>query len=104
MRGAEDEKGTAVALAAFGLRVETGERRNRCEVWPENWATVKAFLALETQWRVVAGRAIGLDYAAIPATLGLLDIKKRDRKSVFNGLRIMERSVLDTWYPRETTI
>jgi len=76
------------------------------EVWAENWRTVEVFQALDTQWRIAAGpmgsRVQGIDYAAIPPTLALMDVRKRDRKSVFNGLRIMERSVLDTWYSPET--
>ena len=73
------------------------------EVWQENWETVEVFQALDTQWRIVGGlagsRVRGIDYVAIPATLALLGVKKRDRKRVFKGLRIMERGVLDTSYP-----
>ncbi len=73
------------------------------EVWEENWETLEVFQALDTQWRITGGlagsRVQGIDYMAIPATLALMGVKKRNRKRVFKGLRIMERGALDTWYP-----
>ena len=47
------------------------------EVWPENWEALCAFLAVSTQWRIVAlmtqlnGQTYyqGLDYAGVAAGL-----------------------------------
>jgi len=48
-------------------------------VWPENTAAVDAFLAVTTQWRVVASAAgplffCGLDYTAVRAGFDLAGI------------------------------
>ena len=41
----------------------------RVEVWPEAWPTLRLFLAVDTQWRVVGGwggvARLGLDYGAV---------------------------------------
>lgn len=66
-------------------------------VWPENVATVEAFLVCGTQWRAAAGVErlvfLGLDYAgakvAIEAAGMTLDPK------LFNGLRAMEIAARD---------
>lgn len=70
-----------------------------CEVWPDNWDTVRVFCALGTQWRVAAGMAglvwLGLDYAAITPVLRLMDIPRRDWQDLFEGLRVMERAAAE---------
>lgn len=66
-------------------------------VWAENWPTVEAFLAVSSQWRVVAiggGMApampvyIGLDYAA--ARVGLDAAGIAVTPELWTGLRVME--------------
>jgi len=41
-----------------------------CEVWPSHWHALMIFLAMSTQWRVIAGlRSLiyqGLDYSSLP--------------------------------------
>lgn len=64
------------------------------EVWEQNWESMRAFLACQTQWRVVAGYGgaewLGLDYSGVDVVLrrrGLGD-------DVFEDLRVMEREAL----------
>ncbi len=75
------------------------------DVLPENWDTVLAFLAAQTQWRHGPdGRLEGLDYAGVRAAVrGLVadgcGERRRGRRlkwrSVFSGLRVMEAAVLE---------
>ena len=56
-------------FAALGVALASAGRQDEVfEVWPENWRAFKAFLSLETQWRVSATMAglvwTGLDIAA----------------------------------------
>lgn len=82
-------------LSALGLRWE-GERPNcDCAVWPDNWAAVEAFEAMATQWAVGAKGATGIRYEALPAVFGLLRIPRRQWASMFQDIRLMERTALD---------
>jgi hypothetical protein len=69
-------------------------------VFPENWEAVRAFCAMETQWRELLGPMgqrvrTGLDYPSIAPVLSGLGVKKRRRGQVFMDLRVMERAVLE---------
>lgn len=69
-------------------------------IWPENVATVQAFLAVSTQWRVVsvggAGFApampmfIGLDYAGVRVSLDMMGITVSP--TLWRGLQTMENA------------
>jgi len=67
------------------------------EIMPENWISITAFLACETQWRVAASMAglvwIGLDYSGVKVVLEQVDAPAR----VFGDLRHMERAALETF-------
>lgn len=68
------------------------------EVWPEHYAALEVFTALDTQWRMgPMGGVIGLDYSAISPTLDLIDVKPHDRRDLFVALRAMERAALKIW-------
>lgn len=60
--------------------------------------TVATFMALQTQWRVIAGMGgvvhQGINYAAVPAVLSLIGIPRADRPRVFSELRVMEVAAL----------
>lgn len=65
-------------------------------VWPENWPIVRAFLAAQTQWRVLpltAGYAarpvyLGLDMAGAEAAIRLAGLKRTPE--LLWGLQVME--------------
>lgn len=68
-----------------------------CEVWPEHWDTVRAFVSVGTQWRVASigggfapGRMIflGLDYSAVRIALDAEAIVITP--DLWRGLRVME--------------
>lgn len=65
-------------------------------VWPENAPAVEAFLAVATQWRVVAGperlRVVGLDYAGARAGWDLAGIAMTP--ALFADVRIMEAAAI----------
>lgn len=75
------------------------------DVLPENWDTLLAFLAAQTQWRHgPSGRLVGLDYAGARAGVrglmadGLGNARQGRRlrwRHVFSGLRVMEAAVLE---------
>lgn len=71
-------------------------------VYRDNWATVQAWIALETQWNwlsppvsAFAGVGMpvrtGLNYAGVAAWLELF-VPARQRRSVMQGLMLMERA------------
>lgn len=68
-------------------------------VWPENWDTVRVFIALGTQWRrEYAGMDAvmvwqGLRYGEAEATIRLMGLAKRAGE-IFDGLRVMESAAL----------
>lgn len=68
------------------------------EVWPENWLTLRVFLAMATQWTWTGGmesRRAGLNYASLPVVCDALGVGPEGRTDVFEGLRTMEVAALD---------
>jgi len=69
-------------------------------VWPEHVAAVSLFLAVATQWRVIAVptmdgvslRRIGLDYPAVEATARIIGISIDG--DLFHALQILEHGAL----------
>lgn len=70
------------------------EQSDAFAVWEEHWKALQIFLALRTQWRVVAGLSAfvyqGLDYAAIEPVMNLHGIKKKQRRQIFLELQLIE--------------
>ncbi len=67
------------------------------EIWPENWPSLCAWLAVETQWRVQTGSGglwyQGLDYNAVDVVLR----RRGFDDAVFADLQEMEREALATF-------
>ncbi|WP_323790132.1 DUF1799 domain-containing protein [Thalassovita sp.] len=67
------------------------------EIMPENWISITAFLACETQWRAAASMAglvwLGVDYTAADVVLRAMDVPS----FVFDDLRHMERAALEVF-------
>ncbi len=79
--------------AALPVAAATGEAP-AFEVWPENANALEVFLALDTNWRFhPRGVPLGLDYAALFGVMRALRV--RERRAVFEDVRVMERAVLD---------
>lgn len=90
-------------LALFGIQSDAIEAWSQFdegpvefEVWPENWTTVQAFLAMSTQWHRAGmeGQRVGLYYPSLDAVYEGLEIRKKDRSRVFRGLQTMEGAAL----------
>jgi hypothetical protein len=88
---------TQEELDLLGISREDVEDTSSTDIWPENVNAFLVFDAMRTQWRVGMAGATGLDYAALPATLDLLDIEFDEdttRKQLFSQLRVMEYEAL----------
>ncbi len=112
LQGARNAGMDAESLAALRETITAGdaltEDHEFARIWPDNIATVEAFLSIATQWRVVAcsmggaigpgGGAIGpaipiyiaLDYAAVRAGLDAEGIAVTPE--LWRGLRVMEQA------------
>lgn len=87
-------------FAALGVTIKEDETLPKddgaIEVWDVNAATLAAFLALDTSWRVIArGMAgvlhtLGLDYAAVDVLLR----RQRAPRGTFDDVQVMEREAL----------
>jgi hypothetical protein len=64
------------------------------EIWKENWPSLRVWLAVETQWRIViAGSSmiwLGLDYSAVDVVLR----RHKAEDTVFEDLQDMEQAAL----------
>ncbi len=118
MRGAPredaDDEDAVQALMAVGVpealaRERVGGQFDAAEgaapaaadvpVLRENWAAVRVFVAMGTQWRYrpagMGSVPAGLEYAALPGVMGLVGVKRRRRGRVFEQVRVMEAVALE---------
>ncbi|MGE4337748.1 MAG: DUF1799 domain-containing protein [Pigmentiphaga sp.] len=70
------------------------------EVLEENLEIVNVFVFLGTSWTLATlpmGGAVqvGIPSSEIESTMRMMGIKKKDRMSVFTGIRIMEKAALE---------
>lgn len=67
------------------------------EVWGSNWDAVSAFLAVETQWQILAGFSgavwLGINYAGADVVFRRRNITDEQ----FEDIREMERAALDVF-------
>jgi hypothetical protein len=99
-----DEQSVA-EFAALGVAVAAHQvdEEEVIQIWDINAAAFEAFLALETQWRVVglAGLATvrlvktGLDYCAVEMVLRRRELL--DHPTAFDDIRVMENASLAAW-------
>lgn len=83
------------ALAAFGLVMAGEHPVDAIDVWPENEATVRIFIAMGTQWNIGAmGCVTGLRYESLPAVLRFCGVPRQQHAAVFDGLRTMEHAAI----------
>ena len=60
-------------------------------ILPENRKIIETFLLVQTQWRYVEGRPVGLDYAACAVVLNAMGQKI---SQLMAGLQIMELEIV----------
>jgi hypothetical protein len=66
-------------------------------VWPENKEPFEVFCAMQTQWRIGPAGATGLDYAALPAVMDIMGVKRKRRADIMAAVQVLEREVLRLW-------
>jgi len=64
------------------------------EIWPDNWLPVEVFISMGTQWRTGMNGATGLDYGVLPDVMSLRCVPKKDRRELFDWIRLMEGEAL----------
>jgi hypothetical protein len=70
-------------------------------VWRENWLILEVFLAMSEQWRWTGGmesHRAGLDLCALPVAYEGLQVPKKKRPEVFQGVLLMQRAALDVMH------
>lgn len=74
------------------------EQSSEFEVEQENLTAVHVFVAMQTNWRVVAGMGgvvyQGLDYPSLQSVANMLGIKRKTLPDLFSDIQIMEAAAL----------
>lgn len=78
----------------FGRALAAAASKRGFEVWPENWEPFCLFADLGSQWRSGMSGPTGLDYTAVLALMGLMDITREEQRDLFNDIRVMEQAAL----------
>lgn len=91
----------AKTLALIGLPLPVAQSLQKAqqavEVYAENWAALRFFTRLATQWRYSGGlqpQRVGLDYAGVRAAMQMDGVVEMGQ--MFADIQIMEQAVLGT--------
>lgn len=57
-------------------------------------------MAMQSQWRVGASGATGLDYAVLPFVMKTAGVKKKNRADVFMAIQVMEDEALKVMHEK----
>ena len=80
-------------LVGVNVFAQLGKTEDIC--WPENEQAILLFNDLFTQWRVGAGGATGLDYAAAYPLMDRRAASPEEWEDLFYALRVMESAALE---------
>jgi hypothetical protein len=85
---------SASDLAVFGVEPPPGdEDEDHFPIFEENWTIAEMFLRLSSQWVTTGfGDRIGLNYQSVEFMFTLY--RTRHRRTVFEGLQVMELAAL----------
>jgi len=101
MGGVVDE--SAADLAAFGAPSEmiaaASAKATQFDVWQENAETLVMFLRLQTQWNVIAGGFLGLNYQSVEFLLKMHAVA--DPVGMLEELQAMEVAALQVLNKRK---
>ena len=67
------------------------------EVFPDVWPALDMLIDMQTQWRVGAAGATGMDYTALETLMRVKRVKAADRADLLGDVRRMESAVLELW-------
>ena len=62
---------------------------------PENELPFSVFCAMDSQWRVGASGATGLDYGTLPIVMRFMGIKRELWPELWAAVRVMESAALE---------
>ncbi|MGW8306379.1 MAG: DUF1799 domain-containing protein [Achromobacter pulmonis] len=62
---------------------------------PENELPFSVFCAMDSQWRVGASGATGLDYGTLPIVMRFMGIKRGLWPEIWDAVRVMESAALE---------
>lgn len=79
--------------------VEINEESDLFEIWEENLASLVMFTRLQTQWNLVQGGFVGLNYQAVAALLKIYKVE--DPAAMMDDLIAMESAALPILNKRE---
>lgn len=96
MRHYFTEDPTEAEAKYWGMTVEEASAPP-FSLWPENVQPMDVYRAMMTQWRMGMAGPTGFDYGALPAVLELHAVKKKQRRDVFEALRVLEDETLTIW-------
>mgnify|MGYP000008486995 CR=1 FL=1 len=83
-------------LAAFGLAEEEPQAPEAFQVLPENWPAFELFMACQQDWNYTPmGMVLGLDKAALLATMQMYQIPPEDQKERLNQIMLIVRGALE---------
>lgn len=92
-------------MAAFGAPAEIVEAARPDPesalfgVWEENAGTVLTFLKLQTQWNVIAGKVIGLNYQSVGVLFKIY--QPENPAELMDDLQAMELAALSVFNARK---
>ena len=87
-------------LAAAGLTAADFEG-DVVDVWPENQSAYFLFAQLQTQWRVGAAGAIGLDYNTLFHKMDRMELDREEYDALEDDIRAMEFAALEAMKKKE---
>ncbi len=91
---------TASDLAAFGVLIDAESKENdHFDVWEENAPALRLFMKMQTQWNVLDGCFIGLNYQSLQF-LFTID-KVEDPAEMLDDLQAMEIAALQVLNKRK---
>lgn len=71
------------------------------EVWPENQRAYLLFSRMQTQWRVGAGGATGLDDNVLLRRMDRMGLGSEEYDELEADIQVMELAALDAMHTRE---
>ncbi|WP_311949236.1 DUF1799 domain-containing protein [Halomonas piscis] len=93
------EDARAADAAVLGIEAPAQEAPTTFGVWAEHWPALKLFLALRTQWRVIAGMAgaqhQGLDYTALYGHPAFSRLDADDQEARLEEVQYIEAGALE---------
>lgn len=85
---------TEKELAAAGLTLADFDGED-VEIWPENVPAYRLLCFAQTQWRVGAGGATGLDYTPVFHKMDRMKLDPEDYEDLEDDIRAMEFAALE---------